>query len=316
MNKYLRNISFGLGVLILVACGDEQSKNINESPTSQDSISEQKQVVDSFPYPGQPIWGYRFVFVGDFDGNGLNDTLVERFVNTKTGEETNKFFSDLPLMEHQLYDEKERKVNAFLEDRQGKISKLDKLGSLGIAYGEVIGDVDDNGTDDIGIVGYDAYPSNLNTYRIFSFDKATNKWGQLFDFGIREMSLPQLPGYNKVYGLFGSLDEYEVKNEAENEQLEKALQAYKKVIKVAPKRIEFEGMMPNDLDYEFEEAFVFKAEYDEVNYWLTPLKHKAGGYVEYHQVLEKLYEQTMDEVKEDTVQLDAAMEYLQQVKFK
>jgi hypothetical protein len=312
---------FRLGFLFftitaLISCGGEAELS-NESNETKDSISNSSTAAkDSTTLPGDPIWGYRFVLEGDFDGNGVQDTLIERFMDLQTKKETNKFFTDLPLMDHQIYDGKERQVKAYLEDKSTKIAALEELGSLGIYFGEVIGDINGDGGDEVGIVGYDAYPSNLNTYRIFSYNPQTEKWEQLFDFGIREMSLPQLPGYNKVYGLFGSFDEYEVENEEANQQLEKELKAYKKVKIVSPKRIEFEGMLPNDLGYAFDEAFLFQEKYDESKVWLTAAQPKTGKHIIYHRVLEALYQQTMEEAKKDSFTLDPTMEYVQQVKFR
>ena len=37
----------------------------------------------------KPISGYRFQIVGDFDGNGINDTLNEQFYSLRDKKETN-----------------------------------------------------------------------------------------------------------------------------------------------------------------------------------------------------------------------------------
>ncbi|MFT5822368.1 MAG: hypothetical protein ACI8ZM_003624 [Crocinitomix sp.] len=38
-----------------------------------------------------PIFGYHFIIEGDFNGNGIQDTLVEHYISQSNWKETDKF---------------------------------------------------------------------------------------------------------------------------------------------------------------------------------------------------------------------------------
>jgi hypothetical protein len=311
----------GMLVLVLAAlisCQKQQTppKRVNESPTGQTEEIE-KEEVDTFPYPGRPIWGYRYSLEGDFDGNGVQDTLIERFIDANTQEETNKFFSDLPLMDHQLYDYKERQVEAFLEDKHQKIGRLNELGQMGVYYGEVIGDVDENGTDELGIVGFDAYPSSLCNYSIFSYDVKKKEWKILFHFRVREWEFPQLPAYNKVYGPFGSFEEKEITDQQRNGQLEDEQKAFERVRKVSPKCIEFKSMLPvMKGKYDFDATYILHEPIDSISAWVVETGARNEPHIEYHRIFYPFFMGIYEGWEKDTFEVDPFSNHLQQVKFK
>lgn len=138
----------------------------------------------------EPVWGYRFVLTGDFDGDGKEDTLRERYVDVATNQETNKFYENVTYVsDYQIVNSVKRKVKAYLDaDFLTKDTFL--VGDLGIAWAETIGDINGNGRDEIGIVNMYSDFSNLNRYDIYTLDTV---WKSLYSFGVNEMYLPIKP---------------------------------------------------------------------------------------------------------------------------
>jgi hypothetical protein len=234
MNRLYTFIIILLAIVSLIGCGAQSL----EEPV----INEVKSVnwMDTIQKPevGEPIWGYRFVLVGDFNADRQQDTLIEYFIDDSTGLETNKFFTDLPNSDHQYYDVKFRQVYSFLLSKQEDIDTL-YAGGLGPLYAEVIGDIDGDGGDEIGMVYMDATPSNLNSYNILSYQDG--KWKDIGGVAVRDFDFPPLPGYNKRYGLFGAAGEFDIEDDSINLLVEEQLLNYQHAKLVAPKTIEVEG---------------------------------------------------------------------------
>jgi hypothetical protein len=63
--------------------------------SSDEGLSWLEKELRSVPKGIKPVPGYRFVIVGDFNGDGRRDTLVEHFVSLLDGMEANKLYDSL-----------------------------------------------------------------------------------------------------------------------------------------------------------------------------------------------------------------------------
>ena len=54
--------------------------------------------IDSIEKISAPVLGYRFIIKGDFDGDGIKETLTEHFYSKKLNRETYKFYDSLDYM--------------------------------------------------------------------------------------------------------------------------------------------------------------------------------------------------------------------------
>lgn len=260
---------------------------------------------------GSPIWGYRFQLIGDFNGDNVQDTLYERFIDNETSDEINKFFENLDLMDHCCID---RDVKAFFECSNPKIKAFPIPSEVGLLFAETIGDIDGNGTDEIGLVNYNTDVSSVSRYYIYTYD---GDWKSIYDFEVRDWEFPALPGYNPIYGFFGSIEHT---NTSENEKLNRKLIAqilnYKRVRIVADKIIEFEGYC--DVSYDCLYSFVEAVDTNQSVFWMEHLECQYPDNVNYERILYELYgDETFDYYKDGGKMLcEGGFLFIEQVKFK
>lgn len=97
-----------------------------------------------------PVFGYRFVIFGDFDGDQKPDTLVERFTDSTSTQEAPKYYynsdtiydyGDLVLLNMYL------NPHSFIEWKKNDLI-LDG-GQMGFHYIENCGDINRDGKDEI-----------------------------------------------------------------------------------------------------------------------------------------------------------------------
>ena len=111
----------------------------------------------------KPVFGYRFMITGDFDGGGKKETLTEHFFSGIDHKETYKFY------ENGGYDtllalNGKKKTYCFLSGSNKSIQPLTiaTKQQLGIAYLKNEGDLDGDGADEISYVVDWADWSNVN----------------------------------------------------------------------------------------------------------------------------------------------------------
>lgn len=258
---------------------------------------------------GAAIWGYRFVLVGDFDGNQQQDTLVEAFVDS-TGKETNKFFENLELLDYQLYT-KIWKTKSYMYCSNATIDTFRATSHLGVEYAEVIGDIDGNGTDEIGIVPYHADMSSMNVYSIYTYKEG--KWMEFYSFGIRDWRFPVLPGYNPLYGLFGTMEHINTTGQDSlNKHLLDKLAGYQCVELLENKCIQFEG-----LGYTNCEVIHELHQFRNNELWLRP---KDYQYKENEKLVTFIYEdweeEELDDIRQNGIDIcDPATSFVFRVYF-
>ena len=175
----------------------------------------------------KPITGYRFIITGDFNGDGIKDTLTEHYINPIDRKETNKYYEGLD------YD---RSVTAAVhKDPFSFITcsnkRIDTLiihigGQLfGISYMKNEGDLDGDGGDEISYVVDWADWSSVNTCHVVSCKNG--KWLELYSFETRDWVLPSLPDVQTEYGLFGVAGASStIGNDTANKRILKELKAF------------------------------------------------------------------------------------------
>lgn len=118
--------------------------------TQQESISKQ-----TIPQEIVPVFGYRFVISGDFDGDGKNEKLTEHFYSQLDNKETNKFYEGLTDYD-QLVDLTVKKdpVSFISSDNKHIDTLLISSGGqlLGLSYLKNEGDLNGDGTDEVSYV--------------------------------------------------------------------------------------------------------------------------------------------------------------------
>ncbi len=140
----------------------------------------------------KPVFGYRFMIVGDFNGDGKKEQLVERFFDKEAKQETNKFFEGITY-DSLLSLNAKKKLQCFVVSDDEKLDTL-KIASpfhLGLSYLKNEGDLNGDGTDELSYVVNHADWSNLNTWHLATY--RNNRWVELYAFGIWDWELPELP---------------------------------------------------------------------------------------------------------------------------
>ncbi|MCC6460689.1 MAG: hypothetical protein IT260_09495 [Saprospiraceae bacterium] len=175
----------------------------------------------------QPIWGYRFRVAGDFNGDGRIDTLAEYFRDSLNRFEIPKCYEGMDYMD--LWHIMAAKQPAVgLQSSHPSIPPFvpaSASNSLGFVYVHNEGDLNGDGTDELGyVVGWlDA--SSLNTCHILSL--RANRWEELAHFRVREWAIPPLPEVALSYGFMGADGiSTNTTNERLNRQRDRALRQF------------------------------------------------------------------------------------------
>lgn len=254
--------------LFIVAC---QAPNADENTTFVDILPEQKkdtftskkELLKEVDKIGKPIWGYRFVLFGDFDGDEIQDTLMECYVDAKSRQETNKFFENVDILNYQGGEMMEHETYSYMLSNNPSLDTFPYTSHLGVSYAETIGDIDGDGADEIGVVEHHADYSSVNTYCIYTYNKG---WKLYYSFEVRDWEFPDLPEYNTVYGFFGAMDKVVIKDATTNQKIEQALKKYKRVNIISPNTIEYTAFGVGDCEIDY----VYKA-YEDSALWLVPM---------------------------------------------
>jgi len=215
-----------LPILVLLFSCDYSIKKTREQITisANDTLKQDKKL--------KPVFGYRFIISGDFDGDGKNENLIEHFFSGIDNKETNKFYENLEYDDLVELTMKKNPYSFVLSDNKSidtlQISSLGQL--FGLSYLKNEGDLNDDGTDEVSYVVNFADWSNLNTWHLMTYKN--NKWQELYSFPIWDWQLPNLPETTNQYGLFG-LDNKIVNSEdaIANNEIVNELKNFKGLVK-------------------------------------------------------------------------------------
>lgn len=220
-------------VSLLSSCG---SNDVAETSSTKDTLAPD---TNNSPGPLKPVFGYRFVLEGDFNGDGKKETLTEHYFSAKEGKETNKFYEDIP------YDSLvgltiKKEPSSFVTFSDHSLDTLfisDASQLLGIIFMKNEGDLDGDGGDELSYVIHWADWSNVNTCHLISWKK--NKWVELYSFGMWEWQLPELPATSRAYSLAGQYDLAVTGSDSITQVMEQEMNAFPGLIrKIGENKIE------------------------------------------------------------------------------
>lgn len=181
----------------------------------------------------KPVFGYRFIIDGDFDGDGKQEKLIEHFYSLKTNQETNKFYDGLSDYGDLVTLTIDKNPFSFITCDNSNIDTLSiwAYGQLlGISYLKNEGDLNGDGTDEVSYVVNWADWSSCNTWHIVTYKN--KQWKKLYSFPMWDWQLPDLPETINNYGLFGLQDKIiNTSNDSINKILEKDLMEFPGLVK-------------------------------------------------------------------------------------
>jgi hypothetical protein len=236
-------------LLMVCSCNRSAKKPQNKLVVKADTLKENK-AKNLAVKPFKPVFGYRFIITGDFDGDGKKDTLTEHFISRISNEEIDKFHYnvDSGWIKYALADSiRSKKPISTLVGNNSRIKTLfiDSSGeSFGFAYLKNEGDLDGDGGDEISYVVDWADASSVNFCSIMTYKN--HKWKDLYHFQMRDWQLPDLPEINEQYHATGMHKDIA---DTTNRRLERELNAFKGfVTKVANNKIRVIHFDDADLD--------------------------------------------------------------------
>lgn len=226
-------------ILFLFACQSPKGNAptlLSQDSVKSDSSTKQLDIEDrAFMDTLKAIQGYRFVVIGDFNGDGSQDSLVEHYYSQRLKKEASKFYENLD------YDANvglavQKNALVYLLNPSGKIDSLviSRGGqTFGCSFVKNEGDLDGNGTDELSYVEDYADWSSINTCHLMTYTKVG--WKQLYQFTLHDWELPPTPQTSTNYGMFGAeqMSHY-ADDDSLNRELEKALKEFSFIQKVKP----------------------------------------------------------------------------------
>lgn len=229
-------------LLIFNSCDNPTKKTPNTNIVAQtdtilvDStniLNPLEERIKKIPKNIKPVFGYRFVISGDFDGDGKKEKLTEHFISSLDYKETNKFYDSLIDYEQLVDLTVQKEPISFVLSNNNRIDTLQISSGgqlLGVSYLKNEGDLNGDGTDEVSYVVHIADWSNFNTWHIMTYHK--NKWKELYSFSIWDWQIPDLPQTYNQYGLFGLEQKIiNTTNDTINRLIEKEIKSFKGLIK-------------------------------------------------------------------------------------
>lgn len=217
--------------LLLGACSKPQSSQRVKNTSDSLQMAEQAAQTEEDWQPHQywhlkPEFGYRFSIRGDFNGDGKVERLTERYFSLLENSESPKYY-DVESYDELVGIAITKDPLSYLECSNPEIDSLfvSNSGQLfGLSHLKNVGDLNEDGGDEISYVVDWADWSNLNTCRVMSYQNG--KWLELYAFPVWDWQFPNLPGTQTEYGLFGTMNKLSIASDSVNMDLLKELWAY------------------------------------------------------------------------------------------
>ena len=186
MNKLLIGLMF-----LLVSC---QQNSAEKAPatagrmkvdsvllrTQKDSIAKaEEKTIELGKY--KTYWGYRFQIEGDFNGDGKQETLSEKLISTKTGNEIGKYCGlekdTAPdcWWTQRVNDFRKPKCKLHCSNTAIKDFEANSPLTVGIDFLQNVGDLNEDGSDEIAFIeNSGGCNTSLRTVRLATYKK--EKW--------------------------------------------------------------------------------------------------------------------------------------------
>lgn len=214
---------------------DIVSADLNNS-LKQDSskpINQIDEILKSIPKNIKPLFGYRFVISGDFDGDGKKEKLIEHFFSAIDNQETNKYYNGLNDFAQEVALTVKKEPYSFVSSDNKRIDTLPISSGgqlLGLSYLKNEGDLTGDGSDEISYVVNWADWSSTNTWHLMTYKN--KRWIELYSFPIWDWQIPDLPETFEQHELFG-IEQRIMKSENDsiNKNLEKELKTFKGLVR-------------------------------------------------------------------------------------
>lgn len=234
-------IAFSSIILILSCDNSTKNKQDEQTISHIDSLQRDStkttnsidETLKTIPKNLKPVFGYRFIISGDFDGDGKEEKLFEHFYSGLENKETNKFYDGLSDYGQLVALTIKKEPFSFVISDNKLIDTLHISSGgqlLGLSYLKNEGDLNGDGTDEVSYVVNWADWSNLNTWHLVTYKN--KRWTELYSFPIWDWQLPNLPGTFNQYGLAG-LDDKVIINTSDtiNTIIENELKNFKGLVK-------------------------------------------------------------------------------------
>ncbi len=221
-------------MVVLTACNTASvEKQKKEAKTNPHLGTLKEDHSNTLPKNIKPVFGYRFILSGDFDGDGKKERLIEHFFSRLNNKETNKLYDNLSDYDQLVTLTIKKEPYSFvISDNESidtlRISSRGQL--LGLSYLKNEGDLNGDGTEEVSYVVNWADWSTINTCHLVTYKN--KKWVELYSFPIWDWQLPDLPETFNQYGLFGLQQKtINTTNDTINARIEKELMAFKGLVK-------------------------------------------------------------------------------------
>ncbi len=155
------------------------------------------------PKKMKPIWGYRFVINGDFNGDGKTDTLVEHYLSWRSHKEIPKFYDSLDYDQLVGHAQECKGICVVICKDTAIVNLVVGHGFLGLSFLKNEGDLDGDGSDEISFVANSADWSAVNSYHLLTYKD--RKWMELLYFETRDYMIPEPPTVEKYSSMWGDL---------------------------------------------------------------------------------------------------------------
>jgi hypothetical protein len=225
------------------SCGNQKAnlKLPSAKPLSiKDSL---RSKADSLLKYSKPVLGYRFIVTGNFDGDHLKDTLIERYTDSAFQNEAPKYYES-PDTNFDYGDVVF--LNQYLGKRSFLLFKKNNIklegGQLGFHYIENCGDLNLDGKDELLLVRQWPDWSNLNHVLVYTFKNS--QWEEIFTTPVWEWQFPPTPSISMIPGLFGDYEYGSTQSDTVDKLLEKDLKAFKFFTYYPDHSVEFDGRNP------------------------------------------------------------------------